>query len=411
MALSNLSYTLRTDGSAQRTSSGDLAVGASNFGLIAAAAFADDPRLAGVNETEVASIVQQRRVSPPIPIIDARNALAQYIYSADTAVPYNIEKLLGTRTQTTTQGRQTVTKVYVITAVFPAILARVALFYVSGPAGTLTPVIRATSTRDDGSDAIKKFLVRSYDASYNLGSTDQLLSLNYKISQKQPYIDVRNDKTFVEYEDATANDIIIIACSDTSPNAGSINITVDPGISIQNLLSHTDAKYYATLTNPYTSEEFTVGSAVRIDRVTSDGVYKATLTDVTGAVQAVRLTPAFELTTITSYNPVTMPEDNLAFFKVMVERNDRMQPIYPNWLLALQESLASSGALGLYGNWPMNVIEYDDETGEPKLWNELQIWAIDRNQITSANIPFGEAYVYPTWQEVISEMTLLDKQL
>lgn len=111
---------------------------------------------------------------------------ATYIYSADTAVPYNIEKFLGATVATRTGwpqpgGRGITTTVRVITAVFPAILARVALFYVNGPSGTITPVLRATSTRNDGTDAVKKFLVRSYDASYTLGGNEELISLTYKV--------------------------------------------------------------------------------------------------------------------------------------------------------------------------------------------------------------------------------------
>jgi hypothetical protein len=417
MALTLNDYVLRTDGSAERTSSGDLSVGSSRFGLICAAAFAVDDRLTGVNIQEFVNRVAVY-LSPPIPMIDARGtAINTMLYYADTAVPYNIEKILGIR-QTQSVVLAAIRRVYpgktfVISAVFPAILARVVLFNVYGPPGTLNSIIRAKSTRDDGQDAIKKFLVRSYDANYTTGAYEKVLSLSYKIAQRQPFIDVWNDKTHVVMEDVTPNDIIIIAASDTSPNAQTISVTVDSGVQIQNLLSDADARYSAELTNPDTGEAFKVGCIVRVDRVKTAGTYEAILNDVTGAVQVVRLTPAFEIVTApeTNYQPPEVLPDNLAYFKVMVERTHKMTNVYPRWLLSLLDSLSPSGSFGKMANWPMNVLESDPETGEPLRWNELQLWAIDRAKVTGTYIPFGEAYIYPTRAEVAADWLLLDKQL
>jgi hypothetical protein len=351
-------------------------------------------------------------------MIDARGtAINTMLYYADTAVPYNIEKILGIRqTQSVVLAasrRVYPGKTFVISAVFPAILARVVLFNVYGPTGTLNSIIRAKSTRDDGQDAIKKFLVRSYNANYTTGADEKVLSLSYKIAQRQPFIDVWNDKTHVVMEDVTPNDIIIIAASDTSPNAQTISVTVESGVQIQNLLSEADARYSAELTNPDTGEAFKVGCIVRVDRVKTAGTYEATLNDVTGAVQVVRLTPAFEIVTApqTVYQPPEVLPDNLAYFKVMVERTHKMTNVYPRWLLSLLDSLSPSGSFGKMANWPMNVLESDPETGEPLRWNELQLWAIDRAKVTGTYIPFGEAYIYPTRAEVAADWLLLDKQL
>jgi hypothetical protein len=338
------------------------------------------------------------------------------LYYADTAVPYNIEKILGIRqTPTIVRNNNIVRqgKTLVISAVFPAILARVALFDVYGPTGTLNSIIRAKSTRDDGQDAIKKFLVRSYNADYTTGTDEQVLSLSYKIAQRQPFIDVWNDRTHIVMEDVTPNDIIILAASDTSPNAQTISVTVQSSVQIQNLLSEADARYSAELTNPDTGEAFKVGCIVRVDRVKTEGTYEAVLNDVTGAVQTVRLTPAFEIVTSpqTNYQPPEVLPDNLAYFKVMVERTHKMTSVYPRWLLSLLDNLSPSGSFGKMANWPMNVLENDPETGEPLRWNELQLWAIDRAKVTGTYIPFGEAYIYPTRAEVAADWLLLDKQL
>jgi hypothetical protein len=214
-------------------------------------------------------------------------------------------------------------------------------------------------------------------------------------------------------EDVTPNDIIILAASDTSPNAQNISVTVGASVQIQNLLSDADARYSAELTNPDTGEAFKVGCIVRVDRVKTAGTYEAVLNDVTGAVQAVRLTPAFEIVTApeTNYQPPEELPDNLAYFKVMVERTHKMTNVYPRWLLSLLDNLSPSGSFGKMANWPMNVLESDPETGEPLRWNELQLWAIDRAKVTGTYIPFGEAYIYPTRAEVAADWLLLDKQL
>lgn len=424
MALTLNDYTLRVDGSGERATSGDIAVGASNHGLIVAGAFAVDARLAGINIQEFTTALPRPNPPPPpptpppraprivdpwIPFIDARNALTSYIFSTDTAVPYNLQRLLsGTQRLIGNTVRATV-----ITAVFPAIVARVALFNVMGPPGTLAPIIRAKSLREDGADALEKFLVRSYDPNFTLGTDDRLLSLTYKVSNKQPFIMVGSNQTQVVFEDVTKDDIIVIAASDTSPNAATAGITVGPGVTLQNLLSPADARHSRTLTNPQNNEVFTVGSVMRVDRLKSAGTYEATLIDVTGSCQAIRLTPSFEVVTTpaTQYVEPEILPDNLAYFKVMVERTGRMVNVYPRWLLNLMAALAPSENLGMMANWPMQVLETDPETGQPTLWNELQLWAIPRANVTGAFIPFGEAYVYPTRAEMAAEWLLLDKQL
>jgi hypothetical protein len=418
-------YTLRADGNpAIWTASGPsdalkiqtMDVGGSNRGLVVAAAFATDPRGAGVNVQELTQTTRIPTLSPPIPFIDVRGANAPFIFSVDTAVPYNIEKLVGVSLTQSTKGNTVTAKAKVITLIFPAILGRVALFDVSVPTGqTASLTVRAKSVRDDGGGALTKMIARSYDAHFTLpGAQDELLRLTYKVSRSQPFIDVYNQKTEVVFDNVLDDDIILIGASDTTPNASTMSVVQESdSVVTQVLLNPADAKYTAVLQNPDTLEQFTVGSMLAVYRVKEDGKFHVTLGDVSGSVMAIRLTPVVEVVTTptTAYSAPEQLPDNLAYIEFNVKRSGEMYKVYPKWALDLQQNLQGSGALGQQANFPQDVLQYDPLTGEPLLWNETVMWSLNRADVTGANIPFGSAKVFPLRGDYVARRRLLEQQL
>jgi hypothetical protein len=323
--------------------------------------------------------------------------------SAHTAIPYDLEKLAAVQVSArfAQTGRWTVrgeARARVITLIFPAVLARISLFSVEE---TGTIVTRAESEDETGANVIKKFVAKSWKANYTgLGEDEILKRISYRVSSTTPFLDVWSTHTEAKVE-VEANDIIIWAASDTSPNADVAYVDVaHNNISFQNLLS---TNYIATLTNPDTGREFKVSSLLRVDRVKGTGEFSAIFRDVTGSIMAIRLTPVWEIKTgpATAYTAPPTGQD-YAYFYLDVPTTDRLVPRYPNWLISTMKRLKPRGRLGLVDNFRLDTLA-EDEEGTPILWQERRIFAIHRDDLNFTNIPSSGAYVFADRDEMEDE--------
>lgn len=379
MAFTLNSYDPVLGGSLNNATGAELTLPVVAKGIVVSAAFAADERLAGV-QTEIEDF---RVVSPPVPTILQRNIIAPLVATTNTAVPYNMRSAPTLRME---RAARSTARGTVISLVFPAILARVAVLI---PTETGNMGIRAESTLDnDGvTNAMKKFVAKSYELDHTLTNGDTLKKITYSIAPDQPFLDAYNTKTIAEL-DVVEDDIVLVACSDTSPDAETISVDVLDAFDVDNLLNES---HVSTLTNPDTSVEYKVGSLVRADHVRETGRLRYEFTGVAGAIQAVRLVPSIQVVQ-TAY-PV--PDTDQGYFELHVQINDRWEPMYPDWMLAFLSAKEGTGTLGPVDNFPREVVSYDQD-GFPKIWNEIQLWTGDKDDLTNANIPYGTVNVFPT---------------
>lgn len=409
-------YVINLNGNPAANADGsDIRVDTTRHGLIVAAGFAEDARLAGVSVTDEKSQTLLQRnffVSPFIPRISLRDVVAPLISSTNTAVPYNLGASSGQQSQSIINTNSfyftgyndviLIKNTHVVSLILPSILARVAIFL---PQASGHAILRSFSVNEKNENTMTKFKVKSFDASYAVGTAETLKKLTYRISSTAPIISFSGGHSIATLG-VTKDDLVIWAASDTSVDAETVEISLaNAGVSYQNLLNETFAH---AITNPLDNKQYKVGSAVRVDRVKADGTIRADFLDVTGSVQAIRLTPSVEI--LFSPAAYTPPAENLAYFQFHVPVSQRLLPKYQPWMLALLDALQHTGELGQIGNWPAEVLQ-SDALGVPTEWNETMIWAIHKDFLNANYLPFGAVEILGSRDLMEARREQLTKQL
>lgn len=382
MAAIHNGYDPIVGGEESNTTGAALVVPAEAQGLVIAAAWAADWRLAGMQTEQMTYKV----VSPPIPMIAARNINHALAATEHTAVPYSLRSEPTVRME---RAAKSTARAIVTSGVFPALLARVAVFVANETADITLEAVSKLDTIDPakGNDnAMEKFKVKTFSINKTENSGDEFKKVTYTLAAMQPFVDVFNVETEC-HVDVQVGDIIVYAASDTSPDAETIGVTVLESFDVDTLFQDS---HVASLTNPDNGVTYKVGSLLRVDFCNEAGKLKVKFDGVAGAAHITRLVPSKQTVQNTSYPTIT---EDLAYFELHTQYNDRLEPIYPDWMEAFLDAKEGSGALGLQDTFIKEPKAYDED-GNPTLFNVIEQWSCAAADLTSGNIPYGTIKPY-----------------